>query len=125
MKVVDVEDLYGTDREVDCPKGGFKSLRYLLESDGMGYTVTMTEIPKGEPQMWHYKNHLETCVCIYGHAILINLETRERFRIRPGMAYVLDKHDRHSFQALVDTQLICIFNPPLKGREVHKQDGSY
>lgn len=125
MKVLDVEDIYGTDREVHCPKGGFVSLRYLLESDKMGYTVTMTEVPAGEPQIWHYKHHLETCVCISGHAILINLDTGDRYRIRPGMAYVLDKHDRHSFQALKDTQLICIFNPPLKGREVHKEDGSY
>jgi L-ectoine synthase len=125
MKVVDVEDLYGTDREVNCPKGGFTSLRYLLESDNMGYTVTMTEIPKGDPQIWHYKNHLETCVCVYGHALLTNLETGKVHRIRPGIAYILDKNDRHQFQALVDTTLICVFNPPLKGREVHKEDGSY
>jgi L-ectoine synthase len=125
MKVIDVENLYDSDREVNCPKGGFKSLRYLLESDNMGYTVTMTEIPKGLPQIWHYKNHLETCVCVKGRALLINLETEETYNIRPGVAYVLDKNDRHQFQALTDVTLICVFNPPLKGREVHKEDGSY
>jgi L-ectoine synthase len=125
MKVVDAKDLYGTGREVDCPKGGFKSLRYLLESDGMGYTVTMTIVPKNGPQIWHYKNHLETCFCISGSGVLTNFETQEEFSILPGKAYILDKHDKHCFQALEDVTLICIFNPPLKGREVHKEDGSY
>ncbi len=125
MKIIDFNDLYGTDREVDCPNGGFKSLRFLLEEDGMGYTMTRTSIPKGEPQRWHYKKHLETCYCIKGHGILINLATEEKFEIKPGVAYVLDKHDDHTFQALESVVLICVFNPPLKGREVHKKDGSY
>jgi len=125
MKIVNVEELIGTDREVDCPKGGFKSLRILLEEDGMGYTLTKTLIPKGEPQKWHYKHHLETCLCISGGGTLKSLETGEEHAIYPGVAYVLDKHDPHTFQAIRDTILICVFNPPLKGREVHKSDGSY
>ncbi len=125
MKVVNVKDLYNTDREVDCPNGGFKSLRFLLESDGMGYTMTMTKIPVGPTQYWHYKNHLETCLCIEGYGLLTNLATGTTHHIRPGIAYALDKHDKHAFQAMEPTTLICVFNPPLKGREVHKDDGSY
>ncbi len=125
MKVIKVDDLLGTTREVDCPNGGFKSLRVLLEQDGMGYTVTETRIPKGPAQTWHYKNHLETCFCIQGHGHLTNLETGDEYVIRPGSVYALDKNDRHEFKALEDTVLICIFNPPLKGLEVHKSDGSY
>ncbi len=125
MKIVNVNDLFGTPREVDCPRGGFKSLRILLEEDNMGYTLTKTLIPKGEPQFWHYKNHLETCFCTEGSGILKNLITNEIFEIKPGIAYVLDKHDPHTFQAVEDTVLVCVFNPPLKGREIHKSDGSY
>lgn len=125
MKVINVIDLFDTDREVDCPKGGFKSLRFLLESDGMGYTLTKTYIPKGPPQFWHYKNHLETCFCIKGVGILKNLTDGKEYEIRPGIAYALDKNDPHTFHALEDTQLICVFNPPLTGREVHREDGSY
>ncbi len=125
MKIVDVTKLHCTEREVDCPKGGFKSMRLLLEQDGMGYTLTKTYVPKGEPQFWHYKNHLETCFCIKGRGILKNLTTGEEHIIFPDMAYVLDKNDPHTFQALQDTELICVFNPPLSGREVHKEDGSY
>ena len=125
MKVIDVEDLYNTDRDVNCPNGGFKSTRLLLESDGMGYTVTSTLVHKGPPQRWHYKNHKETCYCIEGYGILVDVATGSRHVIRPGMVYVLDKHDEHTFEAIRDTILICVFNPPLKGREVHKKDGSY
>jgi L-ectoine synthase len=125
MKVIDFDDVAGTEREVQCPKGGFTSFRYLLESDGMGYTVTKTVIPVGTPQVWHYTKHLESCYCVSGEALLGNLETGERFNIKPGTLYALDKHDRHMFQALEETVLICVFNPPLKGREVHKEDNSY
>lgn len=125
MKVIDFNDLYGTDREVDCPNGGFKSLRFLIEDDGMGYTLTRTLVHKGEPQHWHYKKHLETCYCIRGHGRLTNLKTGDVYEIKPGIAYVLDKHDDHTFQALETVVLICVFNPPLTGKEVHKKDGSY
>jgi len=125
MKVVDATQLCGTDREVHCPKGGFVSTRMLLEADGMGFTMTHTFIPKGLPQTWHYKNHLEACYCVSGEGRLGNLETGETYEIRPGVMYALDKHDKHLFMALEDTVLICVFNPPLKGREVHREDGSY
>ena len=125
MKVIEFDDIKGTDREVHCPKGGFISYRYLLESDKCGYTITRTFIPKGMPQTWHYTRHIESCYCVSGKATLGNLATGEQFDIRPGTLYALDKHDRHLFMALEDTTLICVFNPPLKGPEVHGEDGSY
>lgn len=125
MKIVKIKDLQNTDRQVECPNGGFTSMRVLLESDNMGYSVTKTLIPKNEPQLWHYKNHLETCYCIKGKGILTNLETLEIFEITPDTTYVLDLNDRHTFEALEDTELICVFNPPLTGKEVHGSDGSY
>lgn len=125
MKIVHTNDLLGTSREVDCPKGGFKSLRILLEEDGMGYTLTKTIIPKGVPQKWHYQNHLESCLCIEGVGILTNLNTGRTHLIGPGTTYILDQHDPHTFQALVEVVLVCVFNPPLSGREVHDKNGSY
>jgi len=125
MRVIKISEIMGTDRQVKCPKGGFISNRFLLESDGMGYTITKTVVPAGPPQHWHYKNHLESCYCIKGMGILTNLETRETRLIRPDTLYVLDKHDDHAFHALTLVELICVFNPPLTGQEVHQADGSY
>lgn len=125
MKIVQISDLAGTERDVKCPKGGFSSYRVLLARDGMGFSLHKTVIPKGDVQHWHYKNHLEACYCIAGVGVLTDLATGEKHVITPDTTYVLDDHDDHTFQALEDVVLISIFNPPVKGTEVHAEDGSY
>lgn len=124
MKVINIKEL-AKERIVECPKGGFTSNRILLVSDNMGYTLTKTVIPVKGVQHWHYKNHLESCYCISGKGILTNLKTNEEYRINPDSAYVLDKHDDHTFEAIEEVVLLCVFNPPLTGQEIHKEDGSY
>lgn len=124
MKVIRTKAL-DSSRVVECPNGGFVSNRILLESDGMGYAMTKTVIPVGERQYWHYKNHLESCYCVSGKGLLTHAETGQYFAIEPDTTYVLDKHDAHYFEALEEVTLICVFNPPLTGREVHQSDGSY
>lgn len=125
MKIVKISDIKGTNREVHCPKGGFVSNRILLESDGMGYSMTKTVIPPNGPQFWHYKNHLESCYCVSGRGKITNANTLEEFIIEPDVTYVLDKHDPHVFEAFEEVVLICVFNPPLTGQEVHGEDGAY
>lgn len=124
MKVIKTSELQA-DRVVNCPNGGFTSNRILLESDNMGYTMTKTIVHPGEKQFWHYKHHLESCYCVSGTGRLTNAATNEEFDISPDTTYVLDNNDAHYFEAFEEVTLICIFNPPLTGREVHKEDGSY
>ena len=124
MKVIKTSDL-PKERVVNCPKGGFVSHRILLDSDNMGYGMTKTVIPAGDQQFWHYKNHLESCYCVSGKGRLQNARTSELFDIEPDVTYVLDKNDPHYFRAFEDVTLICVFNPPLTGAEVHQEDGSY
>jgi len=124
MKVINTSEL-DKNRIVVCPNGGFVSNRILLESDGMGYTMTKTLIKAGEKHFWHYKNHLESCYCIKGKGELTNKITGEVFIIEVDSTYVLDKHDPHYFQAFEDVTLICVFNPPLEGKEIHDDNGSY
>lgn len=123
MKTVDFKKLGGTKKDVKFTGGN--SLRGLIEKDNMGFSVNKTFIPKGEPNHWHYKNHLEACYCISGTGVLTNLETKEQIFIRPDIMYVLDKNDDHTFEALTDVILISIFNPPLKGNETHDENGNY
>jgi L-ectoine synthase len=47
------------------------------------------------------------------------------YGIVPDTCYILDQHDDHLFEALEDTVLISVFNPPIIGGEVHREDGSY
>ncbi len=49
--------------------GNGLSRRFLLEADGMGYTVTDTIVDKGTKSRLEYKNHLEACYCIEGSGI--------------------------------------------------------
>ena len=125
MKVIDLNDVILSGRAVECPNGGFMSYRYAVESDGMGFSLHKTMIPRGEEQHWHYKNHLEACFCVSGKGILTNLSENVVYYINPDTCYLLDRHDDHLFQAITDTVLISVLNPPVKGREVHREDGSY
>lgn len=123
MKVFNIKNL-DENRKVKFHAG--VSNRLVLESDGMGYTMTKTVIePKAGKVFQHYKNHLETCYCVSGEATLTNANTGEEFLITPDTTYILDKNDPHYFEAHKKTVLICTFNPPLTGQEIHQEDGSY
>jgi len=123
MKIVRKEDLAGTDREV---KGDtFVSTRFLLKKDNMGFSFHETVLYTGtETRMW-YKNHLEAVYCLEGEAEIEDLATGEKHRILPGTLYALDQHDRHVLRVIDQVRMMCVFNPPVTGREVHDEDGSY
>lgn len=122
MKVIDIANL-NEDRKVKFHSG--VSNRILLDEDKMGYTMTKTVIDPGKRVFQHYKNHLESCYCVSGHATLTNSITGEEFEIKEDVTYVLNDHDPHYFEAHEKTTLICVFNPPLTGKEIHQDDGSY
>ena len=112
-------------KTVICPNMGFISHRYLTEKDNMGFTITKTIIPVNGEHLWHYKKHLEACFCVAGWGKVTNIKTGKVFNISKDIMYALDKNDPHKFEALEEVTLICVFNPPLKGNEIHKKDGSY
>lgn len=102
------------------------SHRIITKSDNMGFGFHKTVIsPDAGKVFQHYKNHLESCYCVSGKALLTNAVTGEYFAIGADMTYVLDNNDPHYFEALEETVLLCVFNPPLTGDEIHQDDGSY
>lgn len=121
MIVTSIDDIASTERDVTGE--GFRSLRLLLGRDGLGFSLHETRIPAGGPHRWHYKHHLEACYCVSGIGIL--RAHSQQWWIRPGTMYALDRHDDHTFEALQDTVLISVFNPPVTGTEIHEKDGSY
>ncbi|WP_435099972.1 ectoine synthase [Arhodomonas sp. AD133] len=124
MKIVKLEEIIGTDRDVEGP--GWKSRRLLLKKDGMGFSFHETIIPAGaELKLW-YKYHLEAVYCVAGNGTIEDLATGEVHDIYDGVLYALDKHDRHILRGgTEDMRLVCAFNPPVTGREVHDEDGAY
>ena len=54
-----------------------------------------------------------------------DLATGETHEIKPGVMYALNLHDKHTLRAEEDLHMACCFNPPVTGKEVHREDGSY
>ena len=124
MKIIKTEDLRGTDREVVSPDG-WTSVRWLLAKDGMGFSFHETTFPPGlEFDMW-YKYHFAAVFCYQGEGTIVNRDTNEEFEIKPGTVYALDNHDKHTLKAKTEMKLVCAFNPPVTGREIHDEDGAY
>ncbi|WNV86430.1 ectoine synthase [Umezawaea sp. Da 62-37] len=110
--------------EVNCVDwGNGLSFRFLVEADGMGFTVAHTVVKAGSKSPLHYRRHLEACYCISGSGQVID-SAGTVHEIEPGVMYALDNHDEHFLIAAPegDMELISVFNPPLQGDERHNFD---
>ena len=103
--------------------GNGLSRRFLLESDGLGYTVTDTIVRAGTRSPLEYKRHLEACYCIAGSGEVVDANGT-RHAVVPGTLYALDAHDPHYLCASEDEdlRLVCVFSPALRGDERHSLD---
>jgi L-ectoine synthase len=110
-------------RTVDWGNG--LSRRFLLASDGMGYTVTDTIVRAGTKSRLEYRNHLEACYCISGRGEVVDLDGNTH-PIVPGTLYALNANDAHFLVASPeeDLRLVCVFSPALHGHEVHNLDSA-
>ena len=125
MIVRTLSEIIGTVRDVRAENGNWVSRRLLLKDDGMGFSFHETTIFAGtETPIW-YKHHLEAVYCVGGEGEIEDLATGITHPIRDGTMYALNQHDRHKLRAFSDLRLVCVFNPPLSGREVHDRDGAY
>ena len=124
MIVRRLQDILNTSRDVQTET--WTSRRLLLEEDGMGFSMHETTIFAGTQTHIWYKNHLEAVYCVAGEGEVELIETGEVFKIVPGTLYALNKHDNHYLRATTaDLKLVCTFNPPLVGTEVHDEEGVY
>ncbi|WP_349360244.1 ectoine synthase [Stappia sp.] len=123
MIVRDFHEAKNTDRKVGAQR--WNSVRLLLKDDGMGFSFHITTIEAGSEHRFHYKHHLESVYCVSGKGSITDIATGETHEIRPGVMYALDKHDEHILRCEEETVFACVFNPPVTGDEVHREDGSY
>jgi L-ectoine synthase len=119
------DDVLGTEREVKAPSGTWTSRRLSLKDDNMGFSINDTLIHAGtETYIW-YKHHLEAVYCVEGKGEIEDLETGITHPIEDGTLYLLNKHERHWLRATETMRMVCVFSPPLTGREVHTKEGFY
>ncbi|GAA4232360.1 ectoine synthase [Actinomadura meridiana] len=104
--------------------GNGLSYRFLVQADGMGFTVTETLVRAGTKSRIQYRRHLEACYCIRGRGEVVSANGGTSHRIEPGVLYALDRHDAHFLIAdeEEDLFLISVFNPALNGDEAHFLD---
>jgi L-ectoine synthase len=123
MIIRKLEEIVGSERDVFWGNG--QSRRFLLERDGMGYSLTDTVINAGSESLLEYKNHMEACYCVEGEGEVEDMQGNVH-PIKVGTMYALDKHDKHYLRAKTTMRLVCVFTPPLSGKEAHslKADGS-
>lgn len=123
MKVMHLDELNGTENDVE--HGNWRSRRFFLADEGVGFSFHVTVLKAGtSTDMW-YANHVE-CVYVYqGSGTLVNRDTGEEHELRPGTMYLLNDSDKHTLIADEDVHCTCVFNPPVAGREVHDENGVY
>ncbi len=104
---------------------GWESTRLLLKNDGMGFSFHITTIYAGADLEMHYQNHLEAVYCISGEGEIEELADGKVHPVKPGTIYALNNHDKHKLRATTEMKMVCVFNPPLHGKEVHNAQGAY
>jgi len=123
MIVRRLEELEGTARV--ARDDNWVSRRLMLKEDGMEFSMHDTILHAGsETPMW-YRNHVEAVYCIQGEGEVEDLDAGVKHPIAPGTLYALDQHDRHVLCARTRLRMVCVFNPPLCGKEVHDETGAY
>jgi len=124
MIVRNVKDVIGTKDEVRTET--WVSRRVLLKNDGMGFSFHETIIFPGTETHIHYKNHLEAVWVIEGDGEIETLADGKKYALEPGVVYALGQHDEHLLRGGKEAlRVLCVFNPPLTGLEVHDEKGVY
>ena len=125
MIVRKLDEIIATELEVFAPNGNWRSRRFLSESDQMGFSLHDTTIFAGTKTLIHYKHHVEAVYCIEGSGRVELIDEERIIPVAAGTMYALNHHEKHYLVADTDLRIICVFNPPLTGKEVHREDGSY
>ena len=123
MLVRTVRELDETDRDIKTPN--WRSKRIVLAKEGVGFSVHETTLYAGTVNDFWYANHIEAVFVVEGEGELLDKETGETYQLSPGSLYLLDKHDHHQLRPRTDMRTVCVFNPPVTGREVHDENGVY
>ena len=125
MIVRTTAEITGTEREVADPKGNWVSKRIVLVGDHVGFSFHETTINAGSVNEFHYANHVEAVWLVEGEGTLLDRETGETYPLAPGTMYLLNGHERHTVTATTQMRMLCVFNPPVVGTEVHDENGVY
>ncbi|MBB5911615.1 L-ectoine synthase [Nocardia transvalensis] len=123
MIVRTTAEITGTDRDVAAE--GWRSKRIILGGDKVGFSFHETTIQAGTTHVFHYANHVEAVWLVEGEGTLHDLDNGVSYELGPGSMYLLNGHERHRLETRTQMRMLCVFNPPVTGQEVHDENGVY
>lgn len=123
MIVRTTDEITGTSRDVGAE--GWRSKRIVLGGDGVGFSFHETTIEAGTTHVFHYQNHVEAVWLVEGEGTLTDLTNDRTYDLAPGTMYLLNGHEKHEVRTRTRMRMLCVFNPPVTGQEVHDENGVY
>ena len=114
-----------TDTEADIKTENWRSKRIVLAKEKVGFSVHETTLYAGTVNQFWYANHVEAVFVVEGEGEITDLATGRIHQLAPGSLYLLNDHDKHEVRPRTDMRTVCVFNPPITGREVHDESGVY
>jgi L-ectoine synthase len=118
-----IEEITDTERDIKTPN--WRSKRIVLANDGVGFSVHETILNAGSVNDFWYANHIEAVFITKGEAELYDKDNDKTYQLGPGSIYVLSGNEKHQLRPKTDLHTVCVFNPPVTGREVHDENGVY
>jgi L-ectoine synthase len=113
------------DTEADIKTENWRSKRIVLAREKLGFSVHETTLYAGTVNDFWYANHIEAVFITEGEGEVEDKATGEVHQLKPGSIYVLNNADKHQVRPKTEMKTVCVFNPPVTGREVHDEDGVY
>jgi len=118
--LLEIED---TERDIRTPN--WRSKRLILAREQVGFSMHETVLDAGSVNDFWYANHVEAVFVVAGEGELLDKETGITYQLGPGSLYLLDGHEHHQLRPKTEMRTVCVFNPPVTGREVHDEHGVY
>jgi L-ectoine synthase len=123
MIVRSLRDIEDTERDVRTPN--WRSKRLVLAREQVGFSMHETVLEAGSVNDFWYAHHVEAVFVVAGEGELLDKETGITYQLGPGSMYLLDGHEHHQLRPTSQMRTVCVFNPPVTGREVHDEHGVY
>lgn len=123
MIVRTVDEITDTERDVRTPN--WHSKRLVLAAENATFSVHETTLYADTVNDFWYADHVEAVFVVAGEGELLDKETGQTYQLGPGSLYLLDGHEHHQLRPRTEMRTVCVFNPPVTGREVHDKDGRY
>lgn len=125
MIVRTLDEITDTERDVESENKQWRSKRIVLAKDGVGFSVHETVLQPGTVNDFWYANHIEAVFVTEGEGELYDKDNDVTYQLAPGSIYVLSGNEKHQLRPTTLMKTVCVFNPPVTGREVHDENGVY